>query len=161
MVSRYRRSMGMQTIAKVSQSFDGLFECTHCELEVPATVFAKSSGSAPGIDDNARQVAAEHAEMDANALAARTLQFVRCPRCGKTDPSGPRYRSQATLGAIVLGGLSAGLCYLFVAFRSQGTADADVAKWVSLGFGVFLGALLYWKWGRPWRSPDQRTVFHR
>ena len=32
--------------------------------------------------------------------------------------------------------------------------------WVAIGFGVFMTALLYWKWGRPWRSPYRRTVFH-
>src|SRR6185436_10859439 len=99
--------MGMHTIAKVGESFDGIFECQHCEIEVPATVFAKSSASAPGVGAAAERMAAENAEMDANALASRTLQFVRCPNCGKTDPSGPRYRSQATIGAIVLGAIGA------------------------------------------------------
>ncbi|MBS1119547.1 MAG: hypothetical protein H6Q90_1775 [Deltaproteobacteria bacterium] len=152
--------MGMQTIAKVAESFDGMFECGHCALEVPATVYARSSGTARGAGAQAQALALENAEMDANALASRTLQFVRCPRCGKTDPTGPSYRIQATIGAIVLGAISAVLSYLLVAMRTRGTADAAAAKWVAIGFGVFMVLLLYWKWGRPWRSPDKRTVFH-
>jgi hypothetical protein len=152
--------MGMQTIAKVGQSFEGTFECRHCELEVTATVFARASGAARGIGADAEAIAYENAEMEANALASRTLQFVRCPRCGKRDPSGPSYRIQATIGAVVLGAITAGLCYLVVAMRSRGTADADAAKWVSIAAGVIMVLVLYWKWGRPWRSPDKRTVFH-
>jgi len=149
----------MQTIARVEESFEGMFECPHCELEVSATVYAKSSGSARGIGAEAEAAARENAEIDANAIAARTLQFVRCPRCGKQDPGGRRYRIQATIGVLVVGAISAGLMYLFVGMRTRGQADADIAKWASLGFGVFMALLLYWRWGRPWRSPDKRTVF--
>lgn len=151
----------MQTIGTVGQSFTGDFECRHCELEVTATVYAKASAAASGGGAEAAQLAIESAELDANALASRTLQFVRCPRCGKTDPSGRSYRIQATIGAVVLGAISAGLAYLLIAMRSRGRADADWAKWVALGFGVFMVLLLYWKWGRPWRSPDKRTIFRR
>src|SRR5260221_4156613 len=152
--------MGMQTIAKVSRSFEGTFECRHGELEVPATVFAKSSGAARGVGDDARALAVENAEMDANAYAARTLQFVKCPRCGKKDPTGPSYRIQATIGAAVVGTLFAGLCWLLIAMKSRGTSDGPSTKWVSLIAGGFIAVLAYWKWGRPWRSPDKRTMFH-
>jgi hypothetical protein len=151
----------MQTVARVGQSFDGFFECRHCELEAYATVYATAAGVARGVGEDADRLALANAESDANALASRTLQFVRCPRCGKKDPSGPSYRAQATVGAIVLGALAAGGSWLFVAMRTRGHADAGAAKWVSLAAGVFIALMLYWRWGRPWRSPDKRTVFHR
>jgi hypothetical protein len=150
--------MGLQTIAKVAQSFDGTFECRHCGYESVATVFARSSGAARGVGRDAEQPALETAENDANALASRTLQFVRCPKCRRTDPTGRSYRVQATIGSIVLGLISAGLMYLYAKMQMDAD-DASTAQWASIGFGVFLAGLLYWKWGRPWRSPDQRTVF--
>ena len=153
--------MGMQTVARVAESFDGTFECRHCEYEVGATVFAKSSGTARGIDEAAQRTAFENAETDANALAARTLQFVPCPKCGKTDPTGHSYRVQVTIGSLVLGALGAGAIWLYMGLRTRGRADATMAEWGAIGFGVFLAALLYWKWGRPWRSAAKRTVFHR
>jgi len=152
--------MGLNTIARVAESFGGTFECQHCQLEVAATVHARSTGSARGVGAEAQSAALENAEMDANALAARTLQFVRCPRCGKRDPSGRRYRIQATIGAMVVGAIAWGLAFLLIAMRTRGHADAAMAKWASLGLGVFIALMLYWKWGRPWRSPDKRTVFH-
>jgi len=151
--------VGLQTVAKVAQSFDGTFECRHCEYEATATVFAKSSGAARGIGAEAERAALETAEHDANALASRTLQFVKCPRCGKTDPSGRSYRAQATVGAIFLGIISAGLIYVYFNMRAEDREDAAMMGWVAIGFGAFMTALLYWKWGRPWRSPDRRTVF--
>ncbi|HSK03716.1 MAG TPA: hypothetical protein VK932_20830 [Kofleriaceae bacterium] len=153
--------MGMQTVARVEESFEGMFECRHCELEVPATVYARSSGSARGLGAAAEAAAIEDAEMDASALASRTLQFVRCPRCRKKDPGGRGYRVQVTVGVLVLGAICGGLMYLLVGMRSRGEADAGTAQWASIGFGVVMALLLYWKWGRPWRSADKRTVFHR
>jgi transcription elongation factor Elf1 len=151
-------AMGLQTVAKVAQSFDGTFECQHCGHEAGATVFAKSSGAARGVGADAERIAVENAENDANALASRTLQFVRCPKCGRTDPSGRSYRVQATVGSIVIGLVGAGLMYLYAKIRTDAD-DAETARWASIGFGVFLATLLYWKWGRPWRSPDKRTIF--
>ena len=153
--------MGMHTVASVGDSFHGMFECRHCDLEVGATVYAKSSGAARGVGAAAEQIALENAEMDANALAARTLQFVKCPACGKTDPAGKSYRIQATIGAIVLGAGIALLAWLFVAMRTRGRADDDISTWLAIGTGVLMTLMLYWRWGRAWRSPDRRTVFHR
>jgi len=152
--------MGMQTIAKVAESFEGTFECRHCDYEVGATVFAKSSGAARGVGEDAQRVAYENAETDANALAARTLQFVPCPKCGKLDPTGHSYRAQVTVGSLILGAIGAGGIYLYIGMRTRGRADESMATWGAIGFGIFLAALLYWRWGRPWRSSRKRTVFH-
>jgi len=107
------------TAATAGDLFDGVFECAHCGLEATARVFASSSGVARGDDVAAEQHATEAAMGSANALAARTLQFVHCPECGQTDPTGRGYRVQASLGAIVLGAVGGLLFYVYAAMRAM------------------------------------------
>lgn len=149
------------TSATAGDLFDDVFECVGCSFEATARVFATSSGVARGVDVAAAHHASELAMEGANALAARTLQFVHCPACGQTDPTGRSYRVQVTLGAVLLGAVGGLLSYAYAAMQAVDSSDLAIGRYASAGFGAVLAALLYWRWGRPWRAPDARTMFER
>ena len=39
-------------------------------------------------------------------------------------------------------------------------SDRTMILYISAGFGVVLGGILYWKWSRPWRGAERRTRIH-
>ena len=144
------------TVASTTEAFSGTFECRHCELECTAVVEASGRGQAKG--RNMHHDAYKDAEDDANNVAARTLQFVKCPRCGKRDPSGISYRIQMTIGAILAGGALGGATTALAVMKSRGRGATDF-WWIFLAVGGVLALVFYWRFRRPWANADKRTKF--
>lgn len=149
------------TTASTHEAFSGTFECRHCELEVTAVVHASGSGQAEGrIAEGAGHAAYKDAEDDANHVAGRTLQFVKCPRCGKRDQSGTSYRIQMTIGAFLAGAILSGITIVLAAMseagRGRGKGDW---LWIFLVLAAVLTAGFYWRFRRPWANADRRTTF--
>lgn len=138
---------------KVHEVFSGHFECRHCELDVPATVGAVGWGEDTGAPPEAGVTAVE----DASGVASRTLQFVKCPRCGKLDPGGRSYRVQVTVGSLLIAALAVGVTFALVAAKRRNPLDRDETWGLALFLGALIGGVFYWNWGRPWRGAARRT----
>jgi hypothetical protein len=147
------------TTASTDEVFHGEFECRHCELQTTALVLASGRGQAEGhADDGAGHAAYKDAEDDANNVAARTLQFVKCPRCGKRDPAGRSYRIQMTIGAVLAGAVLGGITTVLGIIQNRGRG-AEVLLPIFLIVSGVLGAIFYFRFRRPWAGADARTKF--
>lgn len=146
--------MAFQTVAKTRLALSEHFRCRHCKLEANATVLATGYGQQRGLGSD---LAAARAAGDAAAVAARSLQFVPCPRCGKTDPRGKSFRLKVTFGSLAVG--------LFVAATVlvclYAAADSDFSLTGHLTLAAILGAAFtaacYVSWGRAWRGAAKRV----
>jgi predicted RNA-binding Zn-ribbon protein involved in translation (DUF1610 family) len=141
--------------AKHAAAFSGTFECRSCGLDAPAVVRARGSGSAKGVSENSAHVAAEIAEADANAVAARTLTFYPCPKCGKVDPSSRSFRIQVIIGSLVLGAAVGLVAFLW--FRPAFGRDASVERIAAASVGAVVAIALYFWWGRAWWRVKKRV----
>lgn len=150
----------MAQVLRVKEVFTGHFECRHCELDVVAEVRASGWGGEKPLVMMETRTMEEEAVEDASGVASRTLQFVKCPRCGKYDPGGDSYRTQVLLGSIVVGVIVFVLTWLFVKMQVDYDKDRTMVLYIAAGFGVFFSGALYWKWSRPWRGAEKRTRIH-
>jgi DNA-directed RNA polymerase subunit M/transcription elongation factor TFIIS len=153
-----------QSYVKVAEDFEGTFECRHCEFEAPAIVRAKGATTTKDSSESAHIDAQQIAEMDAGSVAARTLTFVKCPRCGKTDPIAHSFRLQVLIGAPACGALAGVAAYFLVAIRTSSWSrerHGNALPVTAFVIGVVVAFILYWRWGRAWRNVEQRvTIQH-
>ncbi len=102
--------MRQVTGARTSETFEGTYECRACGFEAPVLVYGSGRGSAAGWSHDSAEAALADASQDAGDVAAWTLAFVPCPRCGKRDPIARSYVITAVVLAI-LGGLGFGALF--------------------------------------------------
>jgi hypothetical protein len=143
------------TAAKHAAAFSGTFECRFCGLDAPAVVHARGSGTAQGHGAGSAQRALADAEADANSVAARTLTFYPCPKCGKVDPSSGSFRVQVIVGSLVIGGLIAVAMYFLI--RPDRYRDNSTEQTVAMVIGGIVALACYLWWGRAWWNVKRRV----
>jgi hypothetical protein len=152
---------GDYTSARVADVFDGTFECRSCGLSAPAVVSSSGRGSAHGHGADDARAALRDGMVDANSVAARSLTFLPCPKCGVVDPSARSYRVQVIVGSLLLGAVSAGVMYyLFTRTLDEGRSTAGYGPIAAVVGGVVTAAA-YWWWGRCWRNIRRRVWVDR
>ncbi len=146
---------------EVDDVFEGPFECRRCGFETRATVQATGQRAwTPGGPREAGGYAAhgESAGAVAEVVASRTLMFVRCPSCGRRDPSAGMYRLQVVLGAL-LAGTAAAVLALLGTIKATGHVS-DVMLPVSIATGIAVAASVYWTYRRAWVRVDERVTLY-
>ena len=144
---------------EVSDEFVGPFECRHCGFETTARV--RAIGRRAWLPTGPREaggarIRGEGAAEIAGVVASRTLMFVRCPRCGKRDPSATTYRVQVVLGALLAGVAAGVLAFLGMVKSFRSINELALGTAMAAGLGVAAG--VWWTYRRAWVRVDERVV---
>ncbi len=126
--------------------------CEHCNYTTTAFVAARGSATGPS-----REQAHAGSMDDALREAGDTLMYVPCPKCGRTDDYGGRYKTGVAVNAVllVLGTMLLGLVMVWM----KGFEVGEMALWIAAIFGLIIGAVYYFKRRRAWASAIERTRF--
>ncbi len=140
-------------MSAITEDFVGDYQCRRCGYESRARVSATGG---------AANVGGESASDIAGVVASRTLLFVRCPNCGKRDPSATTYRIQVWLGALLAGGAGSLLGLVFM-MRSQARRESNVGVIaVAMVVAGLLPAFVVWlRYRRAWIDVERRVLLFR